>query len=183
MLPITRPPTEVVLTPQDLAEWPARAQAQTLINRCAERQPVSFSMPPLKRAVPICRQLAGLWLDAQDVTDEDARYIALLVMSELMTNAVEHSGSARITNCLRRDDDRLLMEIRDQSRTSSVPRQLHRVSRVRESGRGLALVATLAQDWGVDSGRDGVCSVWAAVRLGRRSADTQAPAGGHGARR
>nr|WTA00837.1 ATP-binding protein [Streptomyces sp. NBC_00857] len=173
MSSITRPRAQVVLTFQDIDEWPERAPVQNLISRCAERGPVSFSVPPLNRAVPICRQLVGLWLNAEGITNEDARYTTLLIVSELMTNAVEHSGSARIISCLRRDDDRVFIEVRDQSRTSSIPRQprrvarTHRLNRSRENGRGLVLVAKLAENWGVQTGNDGICSVWAAVRIGR----------------
>ncbi|MFD5030286.1 ATP-binding protein [Streptomyces sp. NPDC058405] len=162
---IAIPLTELVLTAQDLDEWPEGTHPQALIAHCTAGQPISFSVPSLKRAVPISRHLARLWLSAQNVTDEDTRYTTLLVISELMTNALEHSGSTRISSHLHKAGDHLHVEVRDQGRTTSTPQQPLPVHHIKESGRGLELVTELAEDWGVETDSNGNCTVLATLRI------------------
>jgi two-component sensor histidine kinase len=118
----------------------------------------------MERTVPICRRLARLWLDSEQIHDENTRYIILLVTSELITNAIQHSVSERIVGRLWRTGSVLFIEIRDQGGTSSVPR-VDRVDESRDHGRGLELVAKLVRGWGRQFGADGSCAVWAAVLL------------------
>ncbi|MDH6710471.1 anti-sigma regulatory factor (Ser/Thr protein kinase) [Kitasatospora sp. MAA19] len=159
---------EISLTTAEINERPTGALAEDVLSHWVSGRPLSFRLPSLGRAVPIARQLAGLWLDAEDVRANHARDAALLVISELVTNALEHSDSAHITGWLRRTADRLLLEVRDQGKTSSVPR-LHRATPDEDHGRGLALVAGYSQEWGMRLSMDGSCSVWAAVPLSSRS--------------
>ncbi|MGW3041749.1 ATP-binding protein [Kitasatospora sp. NPDC001159] len=147
---------------------PTGALVEDVLSHWGRGRPLSFRLPSLGRAVPISRRLAGLWLDAEDVRADHARDAALLVISELVTNALEHSNSAHITGWLGRTADRLLLEVRDQGKTSAVPR-LRRATPDEDHGRGLALVAGYSQEWGMRLSRDGSCSVWAAVPLSSRS--------------
>jgi len=81
---------------------------------------------------------------------------ALLVVTELVTNAVRH-GQSRVTLALTLDDDRLLLEVADDG--SGVPQVRHPGWQA-VGGRGLLLVEALATRWGVRrSGRGKV--VWA----------------------
>ncbi|MFH8386755.1 ATP-binding protein [Kitasatospora sp. NPDC018058] len=159
---------EIPLTTAEINGRPTGALAEDVLSHWARGRPLSFRLPSLDRAVPIARGLAGLWLDAEDVRADHARDAALLVISELVTNALEHSNSAHITGWLRRTADRLLLEVRDQGKTSTVPR-LHRATPDEDHGRGLALVAGCSQEWGVRLSADGSCSVWAVVPLSGRS--------------
>ncbi|MFF7994810.1 ATP-binding protein [Kitasatospora xanthocidica] len=160
---------EIPLTTADIDGRPTGALAEDVLRHWVRGRPLSFRLPSLVRAVPVSRRLAGLWLDAEGVRAGHTRDAVLLVISELVTNALEHSNSTHITAWLRRSADRLLLEVRDQGKTSEVP-QLHRATPDEDHGRGLALVADYSQDWGVRLGSDGSCSVWASVPLSGRSA-------------
>ncbi|MEU8926610.1 ATP-binding protein [Kitasatospora sp. NPDC048545] len=96
--------------------------------------------------------MAGLWLDAEDVRADRAR-APLLVISELVADALEHSDSTHPHRLVaRRTADWILLEVRDRGKTSAVPR-LHRGTPDDDHGRGLALVADCAQQWGRGSAR------------------------------
>ncbi len=88
------------------------------------------------------------------------------VAGELLANAVLHgsAGTASITARLR--GDRLRFEVRDQS--PAVPREcaVHPDS---EHGRGLILIAALADEHGVEQDRSGK-SCWAELDLTAHSA-------------
>lgn len=74
-----------------------------------------------------------------------------LLVSELVTNAVLHAR----TGCTVRliyDDSHLRVEVGDGNPAAPSRR---RYSEQSGTGRGLALVEALAQDWGVDSVPDG----------------------------
>ncbi|MFI0808927.1 SpoIIE family protein phosphatase [Streptomyces echinatus] len=82
------------------------------------------------------RQLADWGLD-------EAAFAAELILSELVTNAVRHgSGSVRVRLLL---DRTLICEVSDASNTAP---HLRRAASTDEGGRGLFLVAQLAQSWG-----------------------------------
>lgn len=86
---------------------------------------------------------------------------ALLVLSELLTNAVVHARVPRgreIETCFRREGDTVWIAVDDADGRRPVPRPPQA-----DGGRGLMLVAALADRWGV-SDRDGVGkSVWAVL--------------------
>ncbi|XUL94203.1 ATP-binding protein [Streptomyces galilaeus] len=68
----------------------------------------------------------------------------VLVVSELVTNAVQH-GEGPIVMILQQHDDTVLAEIADASPSLPVP---HVRSAEGESGRGLSLVEAFSDDWG-----------------------------------
>ncbi|WP_405728686.1 ATP-binding protein [Streptomyces sp. NBC_00028] len=84
----------------------------------------------------------------------------VVVVSELVTNAIEHGhGTVRLR--VIHDDGELRIEVTDDNPT---PAQLGSASGLDESGRGLLLVAVLARDWGVG---DGGRTTWATFRAAR----------------
>ena len=92
----------------------------------------------------------------------------VLLCSELVTNALVHAdGPCRVR--LRDRRGRVRLEVHDPSPRLPVQRTPDPTA---TNGRGMALVAALADDWGVDEGRGGK-SVWVEVGPAR------APAG-HG---
>lgn len=111
------------------------------------------------------RAAAGAWLRARglpEVSCDDA----VLVLSELATNAIRHTASAQFLCCVGLTaDDRIHLEVHDHD---TAPHDLIPCapSPDDEGGRGLLLVEHLAEQWGVErsvltSGN----AVWA--RLGR----------------
>ncbi|MEU1624838.1 ATP-binding protein [Streptomyces sp. NPDC020096] len=164
MLPTTTRGIEIELTTQEIEEWPKAKETLTRLGQRPTGDPLVFSTPPLDRAVPVCRRLALLWLDATRIVDEDTRYTVQLVLSELTTNAIRHSESSRITCRLWTSGDVLFVEVRDQGGTWSTP-QLNPVGGAKDHGSGLTLVAGSARGWGRRFGADGSCAVWAAVPI------------------
>ena len=117
--------------------------------------------PNSARSVPRARRELLDTLAAWKLTDlEDT---AVLVLSELVTNAVTHAGSPRgreiETRFCRLSDGRLRIEVHDAGDHRPV---LRRAADTDEGGRGLLLVdAVTAHQWGVSS-RGGVGKlVWA----------------------
>ncbi|MFF9819101.1 PAS domain S-box protein [Streptomyces sp. NPDC014006] len=85
---------------------------------------------------------------------------ALLLLSEILTNAVQHAhGPLGVHVC--RTDTGLTVEVSDHSPHLPQPRL---AAQDEESGRGLLLVRTLADDWGVrptDQGK----TIWFSLKL------------------
>ena len=76
---------------------------------------------------------------------------AVLLVSELVTNSVLHGGPPVVVavDC---DEATLQVRVRDGNRTLPAPRDAETGD---ENGRGLALVAEMSADWGVDTEEDG----------------------------
>ena len=75
---------------------------------------------------------------------------AVLLVSELVTNSVLHGGPPVVVavDC---DEATLQVRVRDGSPTMPAPRD---AASGDENGRGLALVAEMSADWGVDTEED-----------------------------
>ncbi|MFE9453706.1 ATP-binding protein [Streptomyces sp. NPDC006739] len=107
----------------------------------------AFDLPATAAAVAaarrVVRALLSSWGVGEDVLDN-----AVLVTSELVTNALVHSPGERITCRLHGGTDRVRIEVEDQNRgpTLPVPR---RSGPDDQNGRGLFLVDALSSDWGV----------------------------------
>ncbi|MEU6390770.1 ATP-binding protein [Streptomyces sp. NPDC046939] len=128
-------------------------------------QDIEWRLPRHARSVGrarlLFREQAGSWALPQEITDT-----AELLLSELMTNAYRHAKTPvgqeiRARAILTRG--RLRVMVTDASDTLPAPRE---VSVEEESGRGLALVAMLAEAWGAE-GREGGAGkiMWFDVRL------------------
>jgi transcriptional regulator with XRE-family HTH domain/anti-sigma regulatory factor (Ser/Thr protein kinase) len=84
---------------------------------------------------------------------------AALLVSELVTNSVTHSGSSWIDLAIALGNDRLRIEVSDQS-----PRPIHPRTPDADGGWGMTIVAELAHRWGVERRTDGK-SVWVELVL------------------
>ena len=71
--------------------------------------------------------------------------IAVLLTSDLVTNAIMHGDGKTITLVIRCSRGHLRMDVYDRSR--SLPRAVDEPT-VTETGHGLVLVATLSTEWG-----------------------------------
>lgn len=84
---------------------------------------------------------------------------AVLVASELATNAVLHARTTFAVS-LSRVDGHVLLQVADAS--SNPPRRASG-DPLDASGRGLSIVETVSQAWGVDNPADGLKRVWASL--------------------
>jgi DNA-binding NarL/FixJ family response regulator len=88
--------------------------------------------------------------------DGDLTDTVTLLVSELVTNAVVHAGSD-VEVMVRLTPSAARIEVTDASPQSVAPRD---AASDEDSGRGLALVGTLAQRWGVRPAPGGGKTVW-----------------------
>ncbi|MEU6419783.1 SpoIIE family protein phosphatase [Streptomyces spiralis] len=108
------------------------------------------SFEPLGRSVATARSFVRDTLQGWgfgDIVDD-----AVVLTSELVTNAVVHAGTAADVLCLRSDEG-VRIEVADRYPEREVPLQSTAVnmgSPDREGGRGLQLCAALAARWGVE---------------------------------
>ncbi|MFE5596687.1 ATP-binding protein [Streptomyces sp. NPDC056549] len=120
-------------------------------------------LPCAPESVGVARRLVAAVLDRwglSELTDP-----AVLIVSELVTNAIVHAGARTCGASIRvvvsrAEDDRVQLAVTDLDR-----RPLTLVGETRpdqESGRGLALVAALSEDWGVNPRHWGK-QVWAVL--------------------
>ncbi|MEV5439065.1 SpoIIE family protein phosphatase [Streptomyces sp. NPDC052682] len=148
--PDPRPTAERM--PQQRHE-PAGQEAQPIENRSRSsvitaRAAASFE--PVGRSVASARSFVRDTLQGwgfADIVDD-----AVVLTSELVTNAVVHAGTSADVLCLRSDDG-VRIEVADRYPEREVPLQASAVtmgSPDREGGRGLQLCAALAGRWGVE---------------------------------
>ncbi|MFE7212698.1 SpoIIE family protein phosphatase [Streptomyces sp. NPDC001698] len=108
------------------------------------------SFDPLGRSVATARSFVRDTLQGWgfgDIVDD-----AVVLTSELVTNAVVHAGTAADVLCLRSDDGARI-EVSDRYPERELPVQgsaINMGSPDREGGRGLQLCAALAGRWGVE---------------------------------
>ncbi len=119
-------------------------------------QTATTELPADSSASPLARRSLARWLAAWQV-DEEVAETAALCLSELVTNAVIHSGtSPRVTVQL--DDERLLVAVQDRGYRGTARRtDDHEPTDI--SGRGLMLVDALATAWSAEHSADGT-TVW-----------------------
>ena len=108
------------------------------------------SFEPVGRSVATARSFVRDTLQGwgfADIVDD-----AVVLTSELVTNAVVHAGTSADVLCLRTDQG-VRVEVADRYPEREIPLQGHPVnmgSPDREGGRGLQLCAALAGRWGVE---------------------------------
>lgn len=101
------------------------------------------------------RHALQMW-NANHVIDD-----AVIVVSELVTNAIAHTQKGcelRLSRTRGSDGSVLRVEVND--RGSQIP-DVQLLAETREHGRGLHIVAALTNAWGVDTEPDGSKTVWA----------------------
>ncbi|MBW8484234.1 ATP-binding protein [Actinomadura parmotrematis] len=112
-------------------------------------------------SVKNARDFVGLWFDAQGF-DETAAGIAVIVASELVTNAHLHGTGENddITVRLYRSDAGPMIEVWDGG--DDEPKMRHGgIDLESTSGRGLAMIDRIACMWGYDFRVSGGKTVWA----------------------
>jgi anti-sigma regulatory factor (Ser/Thr protein kinase) len=120
-----------------------------------ERLAVPRGVRSVRRARLFCGSLFLRWQLAREVADS-----ARLVVNELVTNALLH-GREPVELVLRRTATMLYVEVFDGS--GQLPRR-RLAATADERGRGLHLVASLSQRWGVRPVGEGK-AVWVAMSL------------------
>jgi hypothetical protein len=119
----------------------------------------AWDVPPMLSDVPEARSQATTVLTEWDVCGEGAEPI-LLVLNELLTNAVEHARPP-LHLTLRLGEDFVRVEVYD---TTAEP-PCFRPREAEGSGHGVQIVAALAARHGWSPDRDGK-TVWADVPVG-----------------
>lgn len=122
---------------------------------------VEYTLPPEVSSARWARQLTTGFLTGSRTPAGAARGLegARLVVSELVTNAVRQ-GDGQVRVSLEAEDDSVLVEVFDSG---------HRLPTLSDfpvdatGGRGLHLIDTVCEDWGVREELDGK-SVWARLR-------------------
>ena len=123
----------------------------------SEPQPsASADLPADASAAGLARRFVVAVLDEWDV-DEEVTGTAELCVSELVTNAVIHSGTTS-TVTVRNDGEYVLVMVQDRGGRGPV-RQAPDLEPEAISGRGLTLVDALASAWSSEHSADGT-TVW-----------------------
>ncbi len=107
-------------------------------------------------AAGAARRFVGRHLESWGVADDQAA-TAQLCVSELVTNAVIHTGTGPAVT-VRLDDDCILVLVSDRGGSGAV-RQPEEAEPDDISGRGLALVDALSTSWAAERNADGT-TVW-----------------------
>ncbi|WP_306318024.1 MULTISPECIES: SpoIIE family protein phosphatase [unclassified Streptomyces] len=128
---------------------------------------------PVGRSVATARSFVRDTLQGWGHTDiiDDA----VVLTSELVTNAVVHAGTSAEVLCLR-SEDHVRIEVSDRYPEREIPLQssaMNMGSPDREGGRGLQLCAALAGRWGVDYSATHK-RVWFQLDLPERAVGTRA---------
>lgn len=123
--------------------------------------------PADSSASPLARRALTRWLEEWRLDDELVE-TAVLCLSELVTNAVIHSGtSPRVT--ARLDGERLLVAVQDRGHRGAARRTgEHDPTDI--SGRGLLLVEALTTAWSAEHSADGT-TVWFELDVGAGTGD------------
>lgn len=125
-------------------------------------QQASFGLPAHLASAAEARCRTRAWLRGHPV-GEDAAETAVLIISELVANAVTHGGGDLVSCGLHLANGLLRIEVTDHGTGQARP-VIRRPAPDDASGRGLLLVDTLSCAWGVIPVELSGWTVWAAVR-------------------
>lgn len=123
----------------------------------------SFALPPTAASPRAARERAARELEGWG--NAESRQAVLLLISELVTNAVVHAGSTVRVDLAVQDGGLVLVKVHDESPDQPVGR---RQRADEQGGRGLHLVELLASRWGVQGDSTGK-SVWFEMQADHRS--------------
>ena len=115
----------------------------------------SIVLTPVAASLSAARSFVSAMLDVWECEDSDQ--VAALLTSEIVGNAVRHAASVVGLEVAIVGEQRLRVEARDEAPNAKVARDSDR--RDGEGGRGLHIVETLADRWGVER-YDGYKVVW-----------------------
>jgi anti-sigma regulatory factor (Ser/Thr protein kinase) len=138
----------------------------------------AFRLPAHAKSVGRARQLTRDRLNLWELPEE-TRETAVLVVSELVTNAVVHAAGDHV-GCEIQDGGGLLrVAVEDQGYGPTGP-EIHRTAGKEtedEGGRGLFLVDSMCDSWGVHdtTGFGSGCVVWAELPHGTLPHGTERP--------
>lgn len=129
----------------------------------------AFASDP--ESVAAARAFAAAELDAVDGGIVDR---VLLLVSELASNSVRHAHAPFVLR-IDHDDDAISVAVQDEGRGRP---EVRHPAPSEPSGRGLQIVAALADRWGIETdGPDGgPKTVWFVIRTGRPPVDGRATA-------
>ncbi|MEW2497691.1 ATP-binding protein [Streptomyces nodosus] len=142
---------------------PHTTSSPHLLDRAVSHRAHRLELPAHRSSARVARRSVNAWLTAWRLPAEVISDAVLLV-SELVTNAVIHTLSAHILCGVQRIADAgIRLEVHDQDvRGRDLPRSLPGAED--ECGRGLVLVREIADSWGVDrSAVTGGNAVWATL--------------------
>lgn len=125
----------------------------------AMRRSERVDLPAAPTSGALARDVLRRLCTAADVS-QDTRETALLLATELVTNAIEHGGPPAVLDATVLDRV-LRVAVADTSTVAPAPR---RASELDERGRGLFIVDSLASRWGTEPRDDGK-TVWFEVDL------------------
>ncbi|MFD8424976.1 SpoIIE family protein phosphatase [Streptomyces sp. NPDC059466] len=143
-------PTGNQALPQQEQVGPAPLHADNRTRSSVITARAAASFDPVGRSVATARSFVRDTLQGwgfADIVDD-----AVVLTSELVTNAVVHAGTSADVLCLRSDEG-VRIEVADRYPEREIPLQASAVnmgSPDREGGRGLQLCAALAGHWGVE---------------------------------
>ena len=103
------------------------------------RVPVATGLAAVSAARAEVRATVSAW---RVPVDPD---VVALLTSELVTNAIRHEASPTVTVAIECSSGQLRVEVHDSSRTMPAPANAPADA---ETGRGLIIVAALADEWG-----------------------------------
>jgi anti-sigma regulatory factor (Ser/Thr protein kinase) len=136
-------------------------------------QPAEVAIPIGVQAPRVARSVVAEWL--ADHVAPSVLESALLLVSELVSNSVRHSGVPEGDDLIVRVDlwrDGCRLEVEDPGGDGVIAPQTP--DRLRGGGMGLHLVQKLSECWGVARAADGPTCVWA--QLPRQLLSHQPPA-------
>lgn len=127
---------------------------------CSTGSSTRLALPRTAESGSMARTALRRLLDDAGIA-QDVRETAILLATELVTNAVEHGdGSSFLDATVRPDAVRL--EVSDESGVLPTPSES--LTDLDERGRGLLLISALASAWGADR-RDRGKTVWCEIAL------------------
>ncbi|MEU1500916.1 ATP-binding protein [Streptomyces sp. NPDC005732] len=129
-----------------------------LRSRAARGRRFRFELAAHPASVARARQLTRARLAGWAVSD-DTCDTAVLVVSELVTNAILHSASSRVVCELHDNDGLVRIAVRDEGCAPGEPHSSPQRPD-EERGRGLPLVAAVCRAWGAQDTGPGLL-VWA----------------------
>ncbi len=133
--------------PEDPAgKWDAEP-VRTVLEQAGDPTVREVPLPNLPESARLARRLTQAVLQERWALPAERTEYTVLLVSELVGNAVRHTGAHTIGIRMLRRSGWIRVEVRDPSR--GLPCLLP-VGELDTSGRGLFLVDTLAERWGVD---------------------------------